>query len=495
MLTSFNLYDRIITDLILLGEDNNRHTYEKEKISAVCHYAACQGGNMSNRKCVLDYFEQNKDFFEDTVYPNIEKYRKGDIKISVTDKDGNKISNGKVKIKQLNHEFKFGANIFMLDELEAEEKNRKYKESFKSLFNMATLPFYWNSTEPQPKDYRFDKSSSKYYRRPPIDLCMEFCEENGIEPREHALAYEHMFPAWLKDHSVSEVKSALESRYKMIAERYADKIPTIEVTNEMLWGHDCGATAFYNEPDFIEWCFKTAEKYFPENQLVINEYTEAFWGANCRATDSYYAYVEANLLKGARIDAIGAQFHMFESRESELRKSSYLYNPISLYDHMNMYADLINCLQVTEITIPAYSDDPVDEEIQAKLIEYLYTVWFSHPAMEQIIYWNLVDGYAYVADPTPEKIARTQGDMTVGENVYYGGLLRFDLTPKPAYKTLHNLINKKWKTELSCELTNGECNLRGFFGEYEIEIEADGKIVKSRFTHSKNGSGSIEITV
>ena len=46
---------------------------------------------MSNRKCVLDYFEQNKDFFEDTVYPNIEKYRKGDIKISVTDKSGNNI--------------------------------------------------------------------------------------------------------------------------------------------------------------------------------------------------------------------------------------------------------------------------------------------------------------------------------------------------------------------------------------------------------------------
>ena len=450
---------------------------------------------MSNRKCVLDYFEQNKDFFEDTVYPNIEKYRKGDIKISVTDKSGNNIPCGKVKIKQLNHEFKFGANIFMLDELEAEEKNRKYKESFKSLFNMATLPFYWASLEEKRGVLRFCKDSPKYYRRPAIDLCIEFCEENGIEPREHALAYDFHFPKWLKDASIDEVKSALELRYKQIAERYADKMPTIEVTNEMLWAHNNCVTAFYNQKDYIEWCFKTAEKYFPENQLVINEYTEAFWGANCRATDSYYAYVEANLLKGARIDAIGAQFHMFESRESELRKSSYLYNPISLYDHMNMYADLINCLQVTEITIPAYSNEAEDEEIQAKLIEYLYTVWFSHPAMEQIIYWNLVDGYAYVADPTPEKIARTQGDMTVGENVYYGGLLRFDLTPKPAYKTLDNLINKEWKTELSCELTNGECNLRGFFGEYEIEIEADGKIVKSRFTHSKNGSGSIEITV
>ncbi len=450
---------------------------------------------MSVRNKVLEFFEQNKDFFEKTVYPNIEKHRKGDIKISVSDRYGNKISGGKVTIKQLTHEFKFGANIFMLDELETEAKNQAYKESFKNLFNMATLPFYWNSVEEERGKLRFDKNSPKYYRRPAIDLCMEFCEENGIEPREHALAYEHLFPKWLSNATVSEIKDALELRYKQIAERYADRIPTIEVTNEMLWGHNNGATAFYNEPDYIEWCFKTAEKYFPKNQLVINEYSEAFWGCNCRTTDSYYAYIEANLLKGARIDAIGAQFHMFESRESEARKASYLYNPLRLYDHMNMYSRLVNCLQVTEITIPAYSSDAEDEEIQAKLLEYLYTVWFSHPAMEQIVYWNLVDGYAYVADPTPEKISRTQGDMTVGENVYYGGLLHFDLSPKPAYLTLDTLINKTWKTELSSEITNGSVSLRGFFGEYEAEIELDGKITKTRFTLSKNGNGSVEIII
>ncbi len=450
---------------------------------------------MNNRKQVLEYFERNKNFFENTVYPNIEKHRKGDIKILFKDKNGNKIQNGIIKIKQLTHEFKFGANIFMLDELETEAKNQAYKECFKKLFNMATLPFYWNSVEEERGKFRFDKDSPKYYRRPAIDLCMEFCEENGIEPREHALAYERMFPKWLKDASVDEIKSALELRYKQIAKRYASKIPTIEVTNEMLWGHDSGATAFYNEPDYVEWCFKTAEKYFPDNQLVINEYTDAYWGGNCRATDSYYAYIEANLLKGARIDAIGAQFHVFESRDNELRKSSYLYNPVCLYDHMNLYSRLADKLQVTEITIPAYSNDIEDEEIQARLLEYLYTVWFSHPATEQIIYWNLVDGYAYVADPTPEKISRTQGDMTIGENVYYGGLLRFDLSPKPAYEALDTLINKTWKTELSAEISDGYASVRGFFGEYEAEIEVDGKITKSRFTLSKNGKNEFEITV
>ena len=449
---------------------------------------------MYNRKDVLSYFEKNKEFFDKTINPNIEKYRKGDMKISLINKDGNYI-NGRVNINQVKHEFKFGANLFMLDELETDSKNQLYKDYFKSIFNMATLPFYWSSIEGERGKPRYAKDSPKYYRRPPIDLCIEYCEESGVEPREHALAYEHLFPDWLKDADIDTIKSEYERRCKEISERYASKIPTIEVTNEMLWPHDCGKTRFYNEREYVEWCFKTTEKYFPNNQLVINEYSEPCWGDNCRATDRYFAYIEANLLKGARIDAIGMQYHMFFNRNEELEKSSYMYNPISLYDHMNLYSDLINALQVTEITIPAYSNDELDEEIQARLIEYLYTLWFSHPAMEQIIYWNLIDGYAYVESPTPEKIRHSQGNMTIGENVYYGGLLRFDMSPKPAYIMLDNLINKKWHTSISADIENGQVEFRGFYGTYELEIEVDNKIYKRSFDLSKNKANEITITI
>ena len=257
--------------------------------------------------------------------------------------------------------------------------------------------------------------------------------------------------------------------------------------------NDC-VTPFYNDPSYINWCFEKAEKYFPHNQLVINEYTDAFWGDNCRTTDRYYAYTEAAILKGARIDAIGAQYHIFESREREMEKSSYLYNPMELYNHMDMYSNLVNALQVTEITIPAYSSDKVDEEIQAELIKYLYTVWFSHPAMEQIVYWNLVDGYAYVANPTPEKIRNSQGNMSLGENVFYGGLLNFDLTPKPAYRMLDNLINKVWHTEIYHDIAGSEYEFRGFYGKYEIEVQVNGEAKKAIFDLSKHKSSNIVIT-
>ena len=446
---------------------------------------------MNDRKKVLELFEQQKDFMDEKVKNGIEENRKGYAVIALKDYNGNTVSNAKIKLNQKSHEFKFGANMLLLDELETPEKNEKYKEIFAQTFNMATLPFYWNATEPQKGVTRYDKNSPKFYRRPPIDLCMEFCENNGIEPREHALAYEQFFPEWLYDASVWEVKKALENRYKEIAERYADKIRTIEVTNEMRWKR--GKTCFYAEPDYVEWCFKTAEKYFPANQLAINEGFQ-IWADNGTPTDNYYLYIESNLLKGARIDAIGLQYHMFFTSENEYEATRPYYNPEKIYKHLDLYANFNKPLQISEVTVPAYSNDGVDEEIQAELIKNLYSIWFSHPNTEQIIYWNLVDGYAHLWDPDPEKIRASLGDMTLGENYFYGGLLRFDMTPKPAFYAIKNLIEKEWHTE--CEVVAdklGKADFKGFYGKYDVEITYNGKTVNKEINLSKNGKSDFEI--
>ena len=438
---------------------------------------------MNDRRKVLELFEENAEFFNKKTSDGIEKYRKGNKKLRLLDKNGTPIKNSKVKLSQKTHEFRFGANIFMLDELETEEKNEKYKKYFADLFNMATLPFYWDSLEPERGKPRYAKDSPKVYRRPATDLCIEFCEKHGIEPREHALAYDAFFPKWLYGASVDEVKRELERRYSEIAERYASKVPTIEVTNEMGWEN--GKTAFYDEPDFVEWCFKTAEKYFPNNKLVINESTGCIWNDKSRATDKYYAYTEANMLKGARIDAIGMQYHLFNKREDEYKKTRKTLDPRLLYKAMDLYSNFGKPLQITEVTVPAYSWEGEDEEIQADIIEKLYSVWFSHPNVEQIVYWNLVDGYAHLWDPDPEKIKASQGDMTLGENYYHGGLLRFDLSPKPAYNRIRELLKERWHTEAEIYTDeNGFAEFRGFYGDYELEIWANGKQTSKRIVLS-----------
>ncbi|MGM9609670.1 MAG: hypothetical protein ACI3XE_05565, partial [Eubacteriales bacterium] len=121
-------------------------------------------------------------------------------------------------------------------------------------------------------------------------------------------------------------------------------------------------------------------------------------------------------------------------------------------------------LQVTEMTIPAYSLSPEDEEVQAEILERVYPMFFSQKNMEAVVYWNVVDGYAAFAP---------MGDMTVGENTFAGGLLRFDMTEKPAWKTLDRLINKEWHTSLSLSVPGNMTSFRGFYGDYRVKVTTE----------------------
>lgn len=446
-----------------------------------------------DRRNIMELFDEQKEYLDKRVAEGIEKNRKGKVKIKVTDGFGKALPNVEIKVRQTNHEFRFGANIFMLDQLESEQKNERYKQYFVDVFNMATLPFYWKDTEPKQYKTRYSKDSEKVYRRPPIDLCMEFCAHNGVEPREHALAYDLQFPDWLKGKSDLQVKRELERRYAEISSRYANDINTIEVTNETFW--DNGVTDFYKAPDFVEWCFKTAEKYFPKNQLGINDATWV-WETPCDTTSNYYKLIDKTLKSGARIDAVGLQYHMFNRLEEEYQKTRLILNPKNLYDHLDLYATFDKPLQITEVTVPSYSWKPEDEQIQAEIIERLYSIWFSHPNVEQIIYWNLVDGYAYVSQNDEKTIRESQGNMSLGENYYHGGLLRFDLTPKPAYYTIKELIQKKWRTEENLRSNqNGEVEFSGFYGDYSLDIVNKDGIMSKNIKFSKKGKNNFEIDI
>ena len=168
---------------------------------------------------------------------------------------------------------------------------------------------------------------------------------------------------------------------------------------------------------------------------------------------------------------------MFFKEDVALKSTEKFYNPKNLYDTMDWYAQLGKPLQISEVTIPAYSENEEDEKLQAEILERVCKIWFSHPNVEQIIYWNLIDGYAHGAKP---------GDMAKGENVYFGGLLRFDMTPKPAYYTFKNLFEKEWHTEAEVSTdAEGFALFKGFYGEYDVTVEVNGEKTTHRVNLSK----------
>ena len=435
---------------------------------------------MSRRDTALKYFTEQKESVRLRTGAGIEQYRKADAVIRI-ESDGALPEDITVEVRQKNHEFRFGANLFMLDEFECAEKNVLYREKFPEVFNLATVPFYWSDLEPEEGHPRYAADSPRVYRRPAPDLCVSYCKEKGIEPKCHCLNYDVFLPEWMKSASVSLCKEKLEKRFSEIAERYAGDIPSFEVTNETLQSY--AKSAFFFEPDFVEWSFGMAEKYFTHNRLIINDYN-VWWPETYNNRHPYYMQIERLLREGFRVDSVGFQFHSFFPLSSEPSMAANRYHPEILYRLMDAYAPLGTAQQITEMTIPAYSGNDEDEEIQADLIEGVYRTFFSHPAMEAVIYWNAVDGYAYNAEP---------GDMTCGENVYYGGLLRFDLSEKPAWKRLKQLIREEWHTETAVKAQNGTASFRGFCGDYDITVYADGKAVPVSFALTNNGENTLTV--
>ncbi len=450
---------------------------------------------------MLAPYARNRETVDARIREGIERHRKSGATLRLADESGRPAAGAAVKLVQKTHAFGIGCNLFMLEELETPEKNEAYKRLFADTFNMATLPFYWRDLEPEQGKLRFAADSPRIYRRPAPDLCVDFCRAHGITPKLHCLNYDGWpTPDWVPRESAEAAKRALETRFSQIAERYAGSIPCIEVVNESLNPMRPGNTPFYQEDDFVSWSFRTARKYFPENELVLNECTSQalwfFWGemddsARERFAGNrsrYYLQIDRELAHGTPIDALGIQYHLFMPRERAVSTAKTLCDPLFLYRVLDKYAGFGLPLQITETTLPAYGGSPEDEEVQAELLRMFYSVCFSHPAMEALIYWNLVDGYAAGA---------RAGDMASGENRYYGGLLRFDMSEKPAFRMLRDLFGRKWHTE--CTLTadaDGCCAFRGFHGDYDVSVTLpNGRTFNEKLSLRAGAPNSFRLTV
>lgn len=425
---------------------------------------------------IIKKFDSFGYYLNGKIARDIEENRKGQFVLSFKNESGEVLSGVHVKIKQKKHEFKFGCSLFYLDQYEDEHSRNEYKERFKELFNYAVVPFYWDTLEPEQGKPRFDVNSPFVSRRPPIDTIMQFCDENNIRAKGHCLVYNSFQPKWISDDN-EVLKRQITNRLKKIAERYEDRIFDFDVINEMITvyknaypGNGARDMQISDEADHEKWAFDTCRRYFPNANLYWNEGMNETFGSHYKGFRSfYYLMIEKMLREGVKIDGLGMQYHAYGAKETADTKLAEVCNPLRIIDVLERYGDFKLPIHISEVSIPSYSNESCDEELQAELTERLFKLWFSSKYCESIVWWNLCDNTAYKT-----------------ENVYHSGLLRYDCTEKPAYKVLRKLINSEWKTSLE-DTVSGQLRFSGFYGEYEVEAEYNGvKTVKTVKLHKDN---------
>ncbi|MFA7236112.1 MAG: endo-1,4-beta-xylanase [Phycisphaeraceae bacterium] len=436
---------------------------------------------------LLELFNKRDPEIEHRIESGIAAHRKGLARLTLRDASGRPATNVHVQVRLNRHEFLFGANIFMLGGYGAEENNRAYEAAFVKVFNSAVAPFYWSDLEPTEGELRFTADSRRIQRRPPPDVVLDFCDRHRLTPKGHCLVWHQWYPDWLPD-DPREVMRRIVRRMERIAERYGNRVKYWDVVNESLERyHPHFAPRKINLPrDYTFASYQEAARLFPRDaRLLINEATPFSWIHFLAEHSALYMQVQNLLLRGARIDGIGLQYHTFFYNENGLtcdvndfvkQRDAYL-NPRLLLNVMDNLGELGLPLHISEITLPAYADVAGSEQFQADLLRELYRLWFSHPNTEAIYWWNLADGGAH----------GREGELR-------GGLMTENLMPKPAYRVLDELIHKEWNTSLE---THGgpEISFNGFFGDYRITTKYAG-VRKEHDVHlGKNGASDFALTV
>jgi len=407
----------------------------------------------------------------------IERNRKGDVKLEFVNNAGDPVKRVSLVIHQKTNKFLFGCDAFVLGQLGSPQKNKRYEELFARICNFATIPIYWQGTEPQKGKLRYSEGGEYMWRRPPADRYIPFSKKYGITLKAHPMLWHELNPDWLpKDPDA--LKELYRKRFRELSKRYAKNIQFWEVTNE---SSGCNKTyPLYSEDrNYVPWAFREVSPLLGYNNMVmINDFTH--FNEDLPAENTFY-YKQISMMqkKGIRLQGIGFQFHLwFEPKLMEKYLAGERFKPETMMKVYDAYAALDCPLYITEITVPTIKGEN-GELIQASVLRNLYRLWFSTPNMAGITYWNLGDATAYGKEDTA-----------------MAGLVDKELNPKKSYNVLDELINHEWKTNLNIKTNNkGKVGFRGFYGTYEIKININGKQQSFEFEVSPSETAVHRLTV
>ena len=405
-------------------------------------------------------------FSDEAIDARIRAHRTADVTLTVLDAAGKPLVGKTVTVRQVRHAFLFGCNIFRLEPEITSATQKAYQQRYAHLLNYATLPFYWGMFEP-----REGSTATAHIR-----AMAEWCRARGIRTKGHPLCWHTVKPRWLEGKTPGEVRrlqlgritrdvtafKGLTGMWDVVNE--AVVMPTFQVqTNQIAQlCKDLGRV------ELIKQTFAAARAANPKATLLLNDFD---------TSQRFEKLVEECLAAGVPIDVVGIQSHM----HGGYRGARWAWDVCERFKRFG------KPIHFTELTIisgeikkqirwhgPRYDDwhsTPEGEARQAREVREFYRILFSHPAVEAVTWWDFSDDRAWLGAPS--------------------GLIRKDMSPKPAYETLMEMVRKEWWTGPTALKTDATGNVRfhGFLGDYAVESGS------ARGTAAVSASGTAAVSV
>ena len=420
----------------------------------------------------------------------IEMHRMGECSLKLLLPDGSPVPAGTlIQLDQVRHAFNFGGSLCQTYALHKRECYAAYKERFANLFNYATIGFYWSMHERRPNSWAL---------RPSTEAVMDWAGKQGMTLRGHPLMWHNMAPWWIADteRDVKELDRDILKHVRMLVDTYP-QVDQWDLHNETpgvrhyepahgvrRWVESCGGPGAVTRR-----LVNAARGVRPDSFLAVNHYSHS--------DPRYHEQIRYCLKNEVAFDAIGIQSHM--------HKKDDVWTEQQMWRMLERYAQYGKPIQLSEVTVvscepfadwrelqafekridgamkarkmrPSKSSSPEWERYQAAYVRDFYTLAFSHPGVDAIIWWSVSDQDAWRGMP--------------------GGLLDKAGNPKPAYRVLDKLINHEWRTRTrGAASAQGRVSLKGFYGSYEAKVKLEGRTFAGAFNLARGATGELDVVL
>ena len=385
---------------------------------------------------------------------DIERYRKGEMTISVVDKAGVPVRDAEVVYRQVRNDFDFGANPLGHD--------GGYDDKVASLMrdagiNQSYLTARWGQIEKQ--DGVFDWNNIDGYQKPARQMKEGFRLLGAL-----SLWFTHnadFTPAFLQGAGEDRMRDAVDRYGRRLAQRYAGRVHAWEINEFNLEGANAFGLSQKQRVEIARVFARAIKEADPDAKILNGSLALPFDTPDSR---DFYDYLRS----GVPADIVGLELYQAGVTTDGTKVVGL--DLVSIDRLLDRYAAFGKPILVKEFSAPSVQLEgsswwhrPWDQEQQARFARDVYTIAFSKPLVRGITWsWGVCDQDAYI---------------------HQGGLLDRDMRPKKAYYALKSLL-ASWRSHGRRTTDhNGRVSVRGFGGTYLVGVRVGGRLAVETEVH------------
>ncbi len=386
----------------------------------------------------------------------IEQHRKGDFNIIVQDAAGNVVPDAQIKADMYESEFEWGTAIGPRLVQEGED-SQKYRENYVKYFNsgVAETIHKWNyyDADPETANKIVDWSMAngiRYFR----GHCLFW--DTAYEPNNSRIPAD--IPQYIANGEDDKIKARVLDHIKEEAGNFAGRMTEWDVTNEIT-RLDSIILPHFGNYDFLHDLFNTTRQVAPDAKLYMTE-------CGLSGIDSFNYREFIPILDWAKetnldYDGIGVQGHQGNPK-----------NPMIFYEMLDALAQYGKEIKITEFDVKLQGSR-MNRNLQANFTRDILIAIYSHPSVVGLTMWGFWDS--------------NTGDAP---------LFNKDWTMKESGKEFEDLVyNKWWTRESGATGADGSYAFRGFFGDYDITVTANGQTKTAEAKFYKDSDHTLVITL